>query len=540
MAWQLSQPTKTWEMRRWRFYLRWRSTAYKCIVKLALTFACSGSEMVGVSADRFHISMNIYFDGFLPPGKAVVRVSRLENQIWRLSAYQSLHPQGFHEDGQPPKPHTADIAWVLDSASTEPAIQDPPAAPFLVAAVLETIKTSAYARITEVVPGEADAYCAAAARRSGGAILSNDSDLLIYDLGLEGTIGSLADLTFTICDKRKCPATRTNVIQPQKLAQTLKLESLKDIAFVLIKNPGISFKKALPQARRPKMEGIQFEETLSEYMIEPAVYEAEMFRPETLHRVRTQAPFLDPRISEFVLQANNQSVSMYLPIMLEDPERTSAFAASFPQRVFAYSCCTSFNYKVTDREMYEYCRKGRKVVQTPITLLSKDELHNHAQKLRARLQLFRTTFSAFPVSVMYRSYAIAEVYHWYLDTDRTPPSRDILAAALTGKVDGQTTWDIIHLFAQIEAGLYSLRMIQQILGFVLPSDPVDKIETSVLQSLLSLNKVMKSLPPLRQLLPSRWELCAQTANMEVDKILDLLAHILQADVHRKQTELNQD
>lgn len=511
----------------------------KCIVKLALTFACNRSEMTSVSADRFHISMNIYFDGFLPPGKALTRLARLENQIWRLSAYQSLHPHGFHEDGQPPKPYAADIACVLDSASMEPAMQDPPAASFLVAAVLEAIKTSVYARITEVVPGEADAYCAAAASRSGGTILSNDSDLLIYDLGPEGNLGSLADLTFTTCDKRKCPVTRTNVIQPQKLAQTLQLESLKDLAFVLIKNPGVSFSKALPQARRRKLEGVQFEETLSEYMIEPAVYEAEMFCTEILRRVRTQAPFLDPRISELVLQANNQSVLMYLPIMLEDPERASAFAVSSPQRVFAYSCCTS-NFKVQDREMYEYCRKGRKVVQTSITLLSRDELPKFAEKIRARLQLFRNTFSAFPVSVMYRSYAIAEVYHWYLDTDRTPPSRDTLAAALTGGINGQTTWDIIHLFAQTDASLYSLRMIQQILGLVLPFDPSEKMGTSVLQSLQALNKAIKSLPPLSQLLLSRWELSAQTKDMDVDEILDLLAHILQADVHRKQTELNQE
>jgi hypothetical protein len=454
----------------------------------------------------------------------------------RLSSFHSLHPAGFSNVDQAHQTQSFTISCILKSDQSQSNLRSLPAAPFFVAAVLEAIASSKFVNIVEVVPGEADAYCAAKARLSGGTVLTNDSDLLIYDLGPDGTVGSLNGLEFitnsNISTAKVCVAAQTKVINPRDVARSLGLKDLKDLAYVLKEHPESSFQKAAHEAQHIKLNGAQYQQTLGEYLVEPAAFESRMFQQDILTRVRTQTPFLDPRISEFVLQSDSQSASIYLPIMIEDPTRTSAFAASISQRLFAYSCCT-FPSKVPGQKVLEYGRKGQRILPTSIELLSDMGILKHARSLRIRLQKFMTIFSDLPKALIWRIYALAEVYHWYLDTARTPPSRDAMITALTGKTEGRITWDDIHLYAQIEATLYSLRMTQQILAFVLPFNPSDEIAPSVMQTLIGLQDDLNDLPLLKILMPSRCELSAQTVNVDVDEMLNSLANIIQDDVSQE-------
>lgn len=432
-----------------------------------------------------------------------------------------------------------EIADILTSNRSRALFRDVPAAPFFVAAVLEAIGDSKYASITDIVPGEAETYCAARARQCGGLILSNDSDLLIYDLGPDGAVGSLTSLEAVIHDApgnsiamNSCHIVQTTVIKPRDVARILGLQSLQNLAYVLKVGPEVPFQKAIKQAQSIKLSDIWTHEVLREYQIEPAAFESSMFHPKILDRVRAQAPFLDPRVSEFVLQSDKERASLYLPVTIEDPDRMSAFIVSTPNRTLAYSCCT-YPYNLEGCEVLEYGRKGQHILTTSIKLLATVDILKHAKALCKRLQLFTTDFSPFSRLLIWRVYALAEVYHWYLDTGRTPPSRDAMATALTGKVQGRVTWDDIHLNAQIEASLYSLRMIQQILGFVLPFDANDESETSMIETLVGLKENLKALPPLKHLMPNRYELMAQTADVDVEELLNCLASILQDDIGRE-------
>jgi len=451
----------------------------------------------------------------------------------RLSSFHSLHLDGFSNVDQAHQTQSFTASYILKSDQSQANLRSLPAAPFFVAAVLEAIASSKCVNIVEVVPGEADAYCAAKARLSGATILTNDSDLLIYDLGSDGTVGSLNGLEFithsNVGPAKVCVAAQTTVINPRDVARSLGLEDLKPLAYVLKENAQISFQKAVHEAQHIKLSGAQYQQTLGEYLVEPAAFESRMFHQEILTRVRTQTPFLDPRISGFILQSDKQSASTYLPVMIEDPTRTSAFAASISQRLFAYSCCT-FPSKMQGQKVLEYGRKGQRILPTSIDLLSDMGILKHARSLRIRLQKFMTIFSDLPKALIWRIYALAEVYHWYLDTARTPPSRDAMITALTGKMGGRITWDDIHLCAQIEATLYSLRITQQILGSVLPFDPSDEIATSVMQTLIGLQDDLNDLPLLEILMPSRCELSARTVDIDVDEMLNSLANTIQDDI----------
>jgi len=349
-------------------------------------------------------------------------------------------------------------------------------------------------------------------------------------------VGSLNNLEVVAHDvrndvgaKETCHVVQTTVIKPRDVARLLGLEDLQNLAYVLKTESDISFQTAIRQAQRTRLSGNHFQQTLGEYVIEPAAFESCMFRKGILARIRTLSPFLDPRISEFILQSDQQCASIYLPIMIEDPSQTPAFAASISQRTFAYSCCT-LPYQVQNREVLEYGRKGMKIVPISIKSLSGVEILAHANILRTRLQHFKTTFSISPTAIIWRTYALAEVYHWYLDTARTPPSRDSVITVITGQVKGRVTWDDIHLCARIEASLYSLRIVQQVLKFVLPFDPKDETEMSMMEILMGLKEDLEDLPPLKQLMPSRLEMLAQTVDLDVDELLNSLASILQDDV----------
>lgn len=65
-------------------------------------------------------------------------------------------------------------------------------------------------------------------------------------------------------------------------------------------------------------------------------------------------------------------------------------------------------------------------------------------------------------------------------------------------------WEDLHLSAQIQAVLYSLRMLKQTLATIPPG-----IKSTKLAPFQHLSVVLTELPPLAQLLASRLELAAQ-------------------------------
>ena len=80
---------------------------------------------------------------------------------------------------------------------TVAAVTRLPKPPFLVPAVIEALRNSQdWAPLIQVVPGEADTYCAQDVRQNGGIVLTSDSDLLVQDLGADGRVSFFWDVEY--------------------------------------------------------------------------------------------------------------------------------------------------------------------------------------------------------------------------------------------------------------------------------------------------------------------------------------------------------
>ena len=413
--------------------------------------------------------------------------------------------------------------------------------PFLVPAFLDAISGSKYVSVTKIVPGEADAYCAEAARQTGSIILTNDSDYFVHDLGKTGGFSLLYQAELRASDEEEtdgvqgpCRLLRLLVFRPHEIAERLGLADIRRLAFnfTRARHNSLTLPKAIADAKKQEDESSKsFQEFLEEFLTEPAVSESQNFDPKALACVTGQAPLLDPRISELILQlasTGKDAAHMYLPYLIEDPTRFSAWSVSSDQRSFAYSICNVYCQRLTRKSgtiITEFARRGQRITAQQISLISEHDLNSHAIGLKTRFNDFRHTFSHCPIHLIWRTYALFEVYGWYLNTSRNPPSRQTMKRAMIGPLKPRLTWEDVHLHALIQAVLYALRMIQQILAYTVsaaakPSKP-----------LIDLASILTELPSLSKLIPSRFELAGQPPEFGIDELLDRLAKTLQDDAN---------
>ena len=491
--------------------------------------------------DRSLLSGKIYFDGYLPSRKRSTRVERLEASVKKLLEYRQKYVDTSickkpKWDGQ------QSTSVVFQSGSVTPTtFRGLPPATFIVPAILDAICGSKYAAVCHVVPGEAEVYCAAAAKESGAIILSNDSDLFVHDLGSNGAFVYLSSTDLRANDENDrdlgkdcCQTLRLSVFRPRDIAKRLGLDNLHRLAFEF----QIKHSSTLPEAvKAAKMhqgkEHEAFQRFLKGYITEPSVFESQYFSKESLARISTRGRLLDPRISEVIcqLESNDRFVKIpvhaYLLCLIEDPARSSAWLASSSHRYFAYSIYTTIcnnRPEASNTAIVELTRRGQSFAAQEIPLLSRDGVNDFALRLHQQLDQYTTRFSGIHKPLVWRLYALSQVYHRYLNTGRTPPSREALTRAMTGTYKPRPTWDDIHLSAQIQAVLYSLRMVKQILAYTAAA--TDTHRNPPLQNLA---KILDDLPNMALLIPSSLELAAQISEYNIDNILNNLATILQKE-----------
>lgn len=498
---------------------------------------------LGVSL-KANLSKNIFFDGFLPLDKFKVRKTRLEASVKDLCTFHATLLDGF----QVPK-YAYNISSITASQLFDPVLSIPshlkghPTAAFLVPAIIEAIQESEYASVTAVVPDEADPFCAGGAYQSGGIILTSDSDLLVYDLGMHGAVAFFSQLELGRDDESmiQCEVFRAAVSQPSKIAEQLGLENLKQFSFELLRNPSTPLAELVKRARQPGPEPLPCDaskqKTLAEFCED---YGLQKYAFGTQAKDKTNDfRYLDPRISELVL-TNSSNPSIYLPFLMEDPSKTTAWNVSRDIRRFAYSCLKS---KVSDsppEAILEYCCRGQRLESELVPTFSKNKVLSYTNKLAAGLETFQSYFSNFSNVTIWRTFALSEVLHWYTQSQKTPPSRNALVCSITGQANNNTiSWLDIHLSAQMQAVLYSFRILKQILKYptqpllnttTQPSKPQKiKHSSSPVDPFSRLNTILETLPPLSKLLPSRLELInhPSTSTLNANHLLGLLASHLQ-------------
>ncbi|KAK0665896.1 XPG domain containing-domain-containing protein [Cercophora samala] len=404
---------------------------------------------------------HIYFDGFLPTSKRPERMQRLIRSTRELFKYHSTTVTGVSRERSRHK-GDKNVDLFPTSIGGETRSKPPPPA-FLVPAVLDALRGSKYGALTEVMGGEADGYCATHVRKSGGLVLTSDSDLLVHDLGENGGVIFFTDIDLDPENKR--------LIAPQfRHAEICRKLAIKPdvgfsyMAFEIFTDPHLTLEQAAERSRRG--EAVML--TREEYDSFIKTYLLPETAPET---IATSGSQLDPRVSELVLRFSqitttaskekDASLEMFLPFLLDCPSRTSAWEASRPTRELAYSLLQS-GQKSSLKTVSEMRRLQTLSSGSQVDILPPGKVEEECSHLSNSISKIRTNIADPEL--------LWVVLSIYLDIGRTverakgyPLSLEILSQEARGKLD-QYSWDFLQVFAQSQATLYSLRMLQQILG----------------------------------------------------------------------------
>ena len=450
-------------------------------------------------------SKRIYFDGFLPPAKLDVRLSRLIGLTKRMSDYyyanQTVYlPFARQQDCE---------ASLFGPTSVQTRLTALPPAPFLVPAVLEALQqSSTYQESTFVVPGEADLYCSQFLSQYGGLVLTGDSDLLVHDLGESGKVGFLRDIR--LCGS-ETQMLQTKSYWPAAIARQLSLplsNGMILLAFEMKMDTQNSFKELVAHARGEqavKTYSILYHEFCKDY--QTLVCELPYSdRPSSALRILQGA---DPRISEYMLQFSEiaalagrapeestfSSTHVFLPFLIDSPTRTSAWEMSLSVRVLAYSLMNII-VPLDERKtiVNEHRKQTDKSQGRPLQLIANEMIDETCQTLVDMISLLEERFHG---SRADQSFWTALAIYQDIDFANTnlkgPTIKLVRQQFSSGKVGKTSSWDVIQLFAQIQACFYSFRILRQILAFVIAS------RHDLSSALIQLNEQLTTLPMLAEL-----------------------------------------
>ena len=397
-----------------------------------------------------------------------------------------------------------------------PELRGLPASPFLVPAVLDALSKSQYASILEIVPGEAEAFCAFYVRENGGIALTSDSDMLVHDLNSYGAVAFFNQLECRSLES--CEALKTILFRPNEIANTLGLKTLQRLAFEIKQDPYIKIQSGAKLAQQPPGNPAALAEFLTEY--DPTAMSE--ITTTTSISLATSNSFLDPRLSELVLSATSSprsdTLPMYLPFLTDDPSRASAWAPSSHLRQLLYSSLTFLSPLSPDKSsILEYTRKGHRIASTQIPLLSNPELHTTAKQIIATIHACSINSIPPSSSAKWWVFAFSIITTWHHHSGKPPPSRETITRVCNGAASPSIlTWEEVHLSAQIQGVLYSLRMLKQLFS------KSQAETTSFPASLLELRDLIQGLPDLAELLPSRLEIARGMLGLNFRILLDTM------------------
>ncbi|KAG8168062.1 hypothetical protein KVR01_003751 [Diaporthe batatas] len=462
----------------------------------------------------------IYFDGYLPESKGDVRLHRLVESSAASNAYFVSTKSGIRTEGD------TRAAPAARQAHRAPRI---PVPAFTVPSILEALRTSeTYGHLTHLVPGEADYFCADHVRREGGALLTSDSDLLLYDLGQHGSVVFLSDLEIVPEESESRPVL---TYSQRSICERWSLEpgqnGMLSLAFEIQSDPyqKISYWASQAQKKHSATANpADYADFVSEYINGS---DSSLTIPDSLK-------FLDPRVSEFILSrvrntetartgpeeiSNPAEPTFYLPLLLDRWDHESAWSPSTWIRQLAYSLCQttpSVSSTVTEyRRTMSPKSKGQ-----AIELLSEPEMTETAHRLvdscrtlinqKPQLPYLRWALFCLKQEITYASQEgkeslVKEVFQ------RAIKSRNRLDPG---------NWSTVHLTAQMQGTLYSLRMLHQVLkcqGGLLVGTASPQVPVAELLECLSM------LPPIKDF-PGPTDganLFLQLRHGELDELLDM-------------------
>lgn len=356
-----------------------------------------------------------------------------------------------------------------------------------------------WAEIAVMVPGEADVECALVSRLTDSAILTNDSDLIVHDLGPDGAVVFLNTVQLDEDTEDKANATiKAMRLHPNDLSLRLGIKNIVRFAYELNENPHLGFSELLRRSKNTQEtseNSEQYHQFLREYQPES--------NGSSAVQGRVYVQNLDPRVSELFWQyelpdafceANQPHV--YLGILFEDHSRKCAWEVGRFYRALGYSLLNqSYPPARQFTTVCEFVRRGTRIVAEQITLCGSKTVMSDLSTVQKRLDIAQSVFGADDPSTFWVMFAVAEIYRDPSSQTSLPSAGKLERYLTKGFVGQKTEWTDVQFLAQIHAVLYSLRMLQQLLQFLPDDNPTG-----------SNRYLLGNLPPLHNLLPSRQEI----------------------------------
>lgn len=408
----------------------------------------------------------VYFDGYLPASKKDVRLDRVVEKSSASNKYFLSTRSGITRDGnvRPPR------------RQAHPRLPIPA---FTVPAILEALRRSErYGHLTHLVPGEADSFCADHVSRGGGALLTSDSDLLLYDLGQHGSVVFLDDLDIAAGEpEQPLVLTYSQHAICEKLSLEPGQQAMLSLAFEIVRDPYQKFAFWTAQSKKNHSANAcpaEYADFISDYTKGSDIRST---IPEYLR-------FLDPRVSEFLLgwseflrgwtgnedagSASRENVSrtvgstFYLPLLLDRWDQESAWGPGMWIRQLACSFCPDSS--PGELMAAEYRRTmSRKSSGQAVELLRRHEMAETAHRLLSSCKA-PSDRAGGRSALRWVAFCLKQEVMHASAQGKESLVKEFLQKA--GKSKGRLdpgSWSTIHLTAQIQGTLYSLRMLDQVL-----------------------------------------------------------------------------
>ncbi|KAK4495807.1 hypothetical protein PRZ48_013075 [Zasmidium cellare] len=399
----------------------------------------------------------IFFDGALPSSKKDVRIGRLQSYTERLWAYKQ----------------TSGSTTPNFSGQTRKGLSPPP---FMVFAIVEELLLHAdFRKVTFLVPGEADPYCAAAAQTLGEdsntTIFSDDADLLVYRLGRSTDVVAFRDLSVSRNDSNIVwTAEKYSTSEIAKRSPT-QIDDLIKPAYLMEKDPHMPFKQAchMLESTDPRKEPdfAQFERA---FQTTAEIKTWDEIRKRSIEERLASAR--DSRISEIIHQLESSAddeasggLRMYLPFILDDPSKKTSWNIGTGLRCLAYSLL--LQHAGTSLGVQEYRRSGIRIASTPVEPLLEEEVAVQVKTLTTHIEqvlAWATENHGLSQADAWRCLVLQQVLSSLQADGYTLPSLEDSVRIIPG--DKEPSWQSVHLAGQYEAAFYSFRMVKQVTAYV--------------------------------------------------------------------------
>ena len=477
---------------------------------------------------------NIFFDGALPESKRETRLCRLEKVRLKHELFCTRYNNNLKAQRCCMKKcYTIEPDKVLLARSLPARYKDIPENPFMVSTVfedlkcrwnrrnitreantalcscLESLQEYPWADVTFMVPGEADAACSCVSREKGSAILSNDSDLLLHELGPHGCVLFLDSVGMYKgnCNRPADAGIKALRLRPADLVHRLGITDIRYFAYELNRTPQASFPGLVHRSRGAPEKRI----IAPDYLTFMKEYQSALHTCRNdSHSTEHLPQYFDARVSELFLQCKYGDVfrldgilHMYLTIINDDHARRCAWEAGLSYRELAYSIINTIR-PATDRFsfVHEYVRRGQRIAIDKIALFDEDMVFKGMQALSGRLIQARAMIEDDYTSPRYwRMFALSEIYCRQINRAGFPGLQQLVRFLRLGHAGEALDWTDVHLLAQMQAVLYSLRILGQLLRASAYEETISEVK-----------RMLSGLPPLYVLMKSRNEIAEEFVN----------------------------